>query len=214
MSDENVKVPGGNQDENVPSGEGQSTPSGSADSEKKDKVAWETYQKSVSQEKSLRERNRELENKVNQFLEQQKQQEEERLQQKGETEKLLELRTKERDEYKNKYEDLNSHVEESEKISAFLDKLPGKIKRKEYLNFVPTKDIIVDPTTGEIDDSSVSEAVNNFTKNFSDLIMPSSGKRLPGDAPSQPSDLSYDSWLKMNAADKRKNMHRVQRNKK
>lgn len=175
-------------DVNLPSGNPDEQPV--ADQKDKNVVSYETYQKVLSEKKSVQSKLQELEGK---FLETEKAQrllEESKLNEKGEFKKLFELKEqelklereknlkleKEKDSYKGSLDD-------TYKLNAFYDKLPGKIKRQEYLNFVDLDSIIINPETGNVDPTSVQNVVASFVENYSDLIKPNDFGRLPGDAP-------------------------------
>ena len=210
-----TEVPSGDENSNTENDSGRvnhEASSQTGNESSSDFVARETYLKSLNQEKNVRNRLRTTEEELQKLRDENKKFVEEKLYSEGEKDKLLEIRTKERDEYRNKYENLSTDVVEGEKISAFLDKLPGRLANKEYYNFIPTKDIVIDPTTGEIDESSLTEAVNQFSKKHSMLITPLNGRKLPNDAANSAStDLSYEAWLKLPYAEKMKNFNKVKR---
>lgn len=204
MSD--VKEPSGQPEENL------------VDSvkEKKDVVAYETYQKTLAQEKAAKQKALELEEKLNEILNAQKSQEEAKLNEKGEFKKLVELReqeikklqdqinsiSKERDNYKG-------NLDDTYKLQAFYDKLPGKIKRKEYLSFVDLDSIVVDPETGNIDSGSLQNVVSGFVENYGDLIEQNKFSGLPGDAPKGSSrKYTMNEWKNLTLKEKKENWTR------
>lgn len=184
--------------------------------EKQDVVAYETYQKTLAQEKNARAKVAELESKLNSFVNAQKQAEEAKLNEKGEFKKLVELREqeieklkeqlgaieKERDSYKG-------NLDDTYKLQAFYDKLPGKIKRKEYLSFVDLDSIVVDPETGNIDSGSLQNVVSGFVENYGDLIEQNKFSGLPGDAPKGSSrKYTMNEWKNLTLKEKKENWTR------
>lgn len=156
---------------------------------REDVVKYETHKKLLGQMKKTKELNDSLAAELEQLRLEKQQEEEAKLKETGEHEKIIKLREQKIEELQNQ---LNQTAEEKnqvlarqdtfDKLQAFYEKLPGKIKRKEYLNHVPLEEIARDPETGEIDSQSVDLAVNKFVKDHSDLIDTKSFARLPGDA--------------------------------
>ena len=133
-----------------------------------------------------------------------KQEEEEKLKQNGEIQKLLDLREQKIADMENKLGEAESRAAKSEKaimdtwkLNHFYEKLPGKLKRKEYLTFVDLEGIVCNPETGDIDADSVDKVVGSFVENHNHLIERGSGGRLPGDAARKQSQISYEQWLKL-----------------
>ena len=158
--------------------------------DKKEFVAYETYQKTLAQEKAAKEKARELESKISEYENAKKMQEETKLNEKGEFKKLVELREKEIERLKNEMTNLSQerdnykgNLDDTYKLQAFYDKLPGKIKRKEYLGFVDLDSIVIDPESGNVDSDSVQNVVSNFVERYGDLIEQSKFGGLPSDAP-------------------------------
>lgn len=161
-----------------------------------EKVDYKTYSKVLDklkatekQNKSLEERLGLLEGKEKSAEEKNKSLEEGKLIEKGEYKKLLELREKEILETKAALEKSKNEINASKKdladtwkLQSFYDKLPGKIKRREYLDFVPLDEIVFNPESGEIDMTSVETTVNKFMEQFPDLVDTSHIKALPGNA--------------------------------
>jgi len=189
---------------------------GGADPGKKDKVLYETHQKLLTQLKKGQEKLKTQEDQLAVFEADKKAFEEKQLNDDGEVRKILELRDKEITDLKTEIttvtgdkEGLQRSIADSVKLNAFYEKLPGKIKRQEYFNFVDLKQIVVDPESGEPDSGSVDLAVNSFMESYSDLVDAKGFKPPPGDAPYGSTKLTKDEWLKMPLAEKKKNVHRL-----
>lgn len=180
----------------VPSGEPNQNP---VDMKGKDDVvAYESYQKVLSEKKNLQAKFGELQGQMNELISSQKAQEEAKLNEAGEFKKLAELKdqkiselqaqidsvAKERDAFKG---DLN----DTWKLQAFYSKLNGTVKRNEYLSFVDLDGIVIDPETRQVDETSVENVVAKFMENHGDLVQTKKVGSLPSDAPKGVSPKSF-----------------------
>lgn len=138
----------------------------------KDPVKYATYRKLLNQHKNTRSELDEL-----RAFKQQK--EEEEALAKGEFDKILRAREEQIAELKGKLDSIDRDMTDGQKLQAFLDRVPGKIKRQEYMSFVDLESIAINPDTGKIDEVSLEREVGKFVKEFPDLIQPASGKTLP-----------------------------------
>lgn len=178
-----------------------------------DKVKYETFKRVLDQKKksddtiaSLKE---EIQ-KLSEFKEQSDRLQEEKLKEEGNWKALLEQREKKLEEYRSKFEEVNSRNEAYEKdisdmikINAFRTAIGGNLKKDDYYSFVDTSKIAINPETGAIDTESLNEYANEFTNNFKELIDFNSSK-LPNSAPKGNGSLTYEQWLKLPLAEKRK----------
>lgn len=174
----------------------------------KDVVSYESHQKLLGQLKNTKEQAKLMEEKLNLFEQKQKEIEESKLAEKGEYQKLLELRQNEIADLKAKVEaeaqekfKASKALEDTWKLQSFYDKLPGKVKRREYLNFVDLDAIAFNPDTGQIDDQSVDIVVNDFMKNHKDLVDTKSFGKLPGDAPSSMTTIDAQTFKNLSLKD-------------
>ena len=156
---------------------------------KEDAVSYESHKKLLAQLKKTQEQNKELAEYVKRAQEQQKSNEEQKLHETGEYKKLMELREREANELKTKLTETEraktlaeKDKEDMLKLNAFMSKLPGRIKNREYYVHVPLDKIVFDPSTGDIDPQSLDLAASEFVENHSDLLDKKSFPRLPGEA--------------------------------
>ena len=191
-----------------------------AENNEKDVVKYETYQRTIKQLKRIKEEKKELEDRLNQSekdrqerAEKLREAKERELEKNGEYKKLLELKEKELGEIKDRLEGVTKDKMEADKtitdtikLHAFYDKIPGKIKKREYLNFVDLDNIVVNPESGEIDPASVDNVVNKFMESYSELVDTSHLGRLPGGTPASGDDVSYSNWRGMSVKDMKKNL--------
>ncbi len=116
-----------------------------------------------------------------------------------------------RDEQIKKLEDqlnsVNKDLEDGVKLQHFLDKLPGQPQNKKIMAFAPLEDIpMVD---GKPDELILESKVNEFLKEWGDLIGPANKKRLPNDGANPTSSLSYNEWLKLPLKERKARMKEV-----
>lgn len=198
---------------NLSSGESDKVPSGDGQGEgtkAKDKVDYESYQRAIAQLKTTKAKLQEHEERENALLMQQKVKEEEDLLKKQDYQKLLdrknaevELERKTRLELESKLSEAEKNRIDSHKLSSFYEKLPGKIKKKEYLSFVDLDSIEVDEN-GKVNEETVMRTVNDFMKEHHFLVE-AKNKTMPNEAPSNYSGkLNYDQWLKLPLKEKKK----------
>jgi len=186
------------------------------DQSKKDVVAYETYQKVLAEKKSMQAKAQEIESKLAEIEKAQRERDEAKLNEKGEFKKLVELRDQEIEKLRNEIntvakdrDSFKGNLDDTYKLQAFYDKLPGKIKRQEYLGFVDLESIVIDPDTGTVDSSSVQNVVSNFVENYGDLIESSKFAGLPGDAPKGGKKLTVKDWQNLPLKEKKSRMKEV-----
>lgn len=137
-----------------------------------DVVKYSTHKKLLNQLKSKSEELEELRNFKRQF-------EETEAKKKGDYEALIKSREDELKEWKEKATSYERNLIEGQKLSAFINKLPGKIRRDEYLSFVDLDEIALDPSSNRVDERSVEMVVNKFVEKYGDLLEAKSENKLP-----------------------------------
>ena len=137
-----------------------------------DVVKYSTHKKLLNQLKNKSEELEEL-RRFKQELE------ENEARKKGDYEQLLKAREAELKEWKERASSYERNLVEGQKLSAFINKLPGKIRRDEYLSFVDLDEIALDPTTNRVDERSVEMVVNSFVEKYGDLLEAKSENKLP-----------------------------------
>ena len=175
---------------------------GGKDTQQDNKVAYETYKKTVDQVHNQKRELDELRSKIAEFNARQESQEKEKLESQQKFEEL----------YKSEQEKASKILEEKSlvekqfqkhlKENALKSEL-GKIKKDEYLQFADIDSITLDES-GTINIDSVKDVANKFRENYSDLLI-SETNLPPSDAPKGKSGkkLSYDDWLKLPAKDQK-----------
>ncbi len=142
-------------------------------------VKYDTYKRVLGTLKNREAEMNELKSKLEAYEQQERSLREKELESKGQYEQILNTYKSKINEYENKLTTYEKNLMEGQKLNAFLDALPGRVKKQEYLSFVPTDEIALDPTTGMVDEHSVKVAVSKFVEHYSDLITPANSKTLP-----------------------------------
>lgn len=140
--------------------------------EQNEVVKYSTHKKLLNQLKNKGEELEELRDFKRRF-------EEQEAKKKGDYEALIKSRDAELAEWKTRATEYERNLVEGQKLSAFINKLPGKIRREEYLSFVDLEDIALDPSTNRVDESSVDMAVNRFLEKHGDLLEAKNKNSLP-----------------------------------
>lgn len=118
------------------------------------------------------------------------------LEAKGEYQKLLELAKAEADAAKNRLREIEEERLQGKKAAALLKALDNSLPDKFY-GFLNLDDVIIDPSTGEINQLSVTKAAEQFKTNYPELLIKRDGPRLPNNAPQGAGKLTREEWLKL-----------------
>lgn len=184
---------------NVESHEENQEENGSADDDKSgDKVDYKTFKKLLSQRKADQERIRELtkaQKELSDIKERQRQNEEAKLRKQGEFEKLLESEREKTKKLLEENETYKKTEETNMKLHALFSNLDGHVDKK-YWGHFRLDNVIIDPTSGEVDETSVANEIERFKKEHPILIGGHERRDMPNDQP-RGSKLTYDAWLKL-----------------
>lgn len=137
-----------------------------------DVVKYATHKKLLNQ---LKNKSEELE-ELRRFKEEI---EETEAKKKGDYEALLKAREEKIQSLSSKLESYETNLREGQKLQAFMDNLPGKIKKQDYLSFVNLDEIALDPETNRVDETSLKIAVDKFVQEYPDLIEAKGKNSLP-----------------------------------
>lgn len=154
--------------------------SGNAD-KSQDKVAYESFRKSVEAEKKARERANELEKRLKEIEARDQQANENKLKEQNEWKALAEAKEKALLETTAKLTELETTILDSVKLNAFNKHLGGRIKDDAYYQFVDTNQIAYNPDTKMVDEESVKSVVAEFVKRHASLVE-FKGGRMPNEA--------------------------------
>lgn len=165
-------VPGGNSPD----------PSGDLEvPEKKDVVAYDTYQKVLREKKKRDEELDMTRSKLAEYEAKDKEREETEAKAKGDLQKLIAMKEEENKKLKDKYENVVTTLTNAEKRNALLKALPGEVDQN-YWGLLDLNQIVLDPETGEADATSIRAAADLFVAKYPLVIKTAGGARLPGHA--------------------------------
>jgi hypothetical protein len=160
----------------------------------KDVVAYETHQKLLSEKKKLQERLDALETE-------RKQREETELTQKGEIQKLLDLRTKEAEELRKSLTLKEERELRAKKLGAVLKGLGGSVDDKWFTVIGDHIDDVILNESGEIEQMSVTGVVEGLKKVWPEMIK-KSGPIMPNESPNGgTTTIARSEWLKLPSAE-------------
>lgn len=172
-------------------------------------VSYETHRKLLSEKKKRDEELDALKKRLGEFESKEKERTEQELKQKEDFKSLLALRDKELQETKSRLTELTTQQVNALKLESFLSAIDGKIDRK-YWGHIDLDKIKLNPDSGDVDEMSVTALVDQFKKEYPEIIKVGRAPGLPPNSP-QPSGgpLSYEQWLKLPLAEKKKRMAEV-----
>lgn len=181
MSDatENVQV----SDESIQQDNSGSAPVEAAPSPSSEDVSYESHQRLLQQRKADQRKAKELEQELSRYRDADRAREQQELEAKGEYSKILSERENRIQELEAREEERLRREVESAKLNAFVRALPGKLRSQDYLAFVNTDDIPLDPESKSVDEGSLRRVVADFMSKHSVLVEPEKKVNVPNQAP-------------------------------
>lgn len=143
--------------------------------ESKDKVAYDTYRRVLSEAKKLKDQVKAYEDEKNRSHES-------KLKENNEWKALAEAKSAQAETLEKNFKELNEQVVNGMKYQEFEKHLGGRLKDKDYATFIDFDRIVINPETKRVDDESVKTVVSDFVKKHSPLVEFNQGKRLPNEA--------------------------------
>lgn len=168
------------------------TTADSANQTPKESVSYETHRKLLDEKKKIQA-------KLEQIETERKATEEAELAKKGELQKLLDLRTKEAGELREKLQREEARKLQAKKLSAIVKGLGSPVEEKWYgvlSNHID--DVVYNQDADEIEQMSVTTVVENLKKTWPEMLKrPAAG--MPNNAPrgNDAGTISRDEWLKL-----------------
>lgn len=138
-------------------------------------VSYETHRKLLSEKKRVQEERDALAAKD-------AERERKELEARGDFLKIIEIEKKRADEAEAKASSYEERTKTSKKVNALLKALDNSVPEK-YLVMLPYEDLPIDPETGEVNQTAVAKAAEEFRKNYPELLIKPNGPRLPTEAP-------------------------------
>jgi hypothetical protein len=178
-------------------------------SEGRDKVDHKTFERLLSQKKKRDEELREVRAKLEELETERQQAVEAKLKETQDFKKLAELKDEKLKELTSELTTVREQQLNARKLDRFLTTLDGKVDKK-FWSHIDLDAIVVDPESGDIDEMSVSKAVEDFRTTYPEIIRsPKQGQNVPNTYPQGTGTLTYEEWLKLPAAEMRARYNEV-----
>lgn len=178
MSDANDSVNQADESNNQSSGQGESQEQQS----NQDTVKYDTYRKVLSEKKKRDEEVRALREQVEEFERSQKEAQEKELQDQNKWKEIADLRTKEYEQALQKLQEMKSSQQQAMKLDTFLSSLGTQLP-KQYWGLVDLDAIKLNPETNDVDEMSVTSAIETFRKSYPEILQSKSSASTPNSAP-------------------------------
>lgn len=164
----------------------------------------------MNERKNATERAQSAEQRLNDIEAQKKLDEENRLKEQGKFKDVAEQKQKEIDALKAENEATKKQIEDSRKLSAFLETIDGDLKRN-YWSLVDLDSIKLDDQ-GRPTEETLSEAAKNFQTQYPEIIGQKGGPNLQngGGEPPKNKTITYEEWKKLPAKEMGKRMKDVE----
>lgn len=148
-----------------------------------DTVKYETYKKVLSEKKRRDEQVKALEDQLAEIKAADDAKKEGELADQNKWKEIADLRTEELGKLKGELNTLTTQQQQALKLDAFLGSLDAKLP-KAYWRLVDLNSVKINPDTNEVDDMSVSSAVELFRKSYPEVLLAKATATLPTNAPS------------------------------
>jgi len=153
-----------------------------AEGQSQDTVKYDTYRKVLSEKKRRDEEVRELREKVEAYERSQKEAQEKDLEDQNKWKEIADLRAKEASQYKHDLESMRESQRQAMKLDNFLSALGSNLP-KQYWGLVDLDAIKLNPETNEVDDMSVTSAIETFRKSYPEILQSKTSATTPNTAP-------------------------------
>lgn len=167
--------------------------------DKTDVVSHKTYARVMDEIKALKSEKASLTQKISEFENENKTREEKELRKRNNFEQLLKNREKELADKETELTQLRTHINESSKMGAFLDALPGNLS-KEYWGLVNLEEIALNPETNKPDEASVEVYAKRFAEIYGRVLETGVNSKLPKNAPQTYTQTNYDDWRNLKSS--------------
>lgn len=191
---------------------------GSETGKKADTVSYESFDKLMKQHKGTQDRLAQLAKENETFKQLENERKEQGLIEEKKWEEVIQHKNNKLSVLEEKVDTLVSERDtafkemgDALKLQAVVEKLPGKLKKKDYYAFIDIDSINVDPETNNFDADSVMQVANGFLQNYSELIETKGGAKLPHDSAGSATQLSVDEWQRLPLKERKAKMAEVYR---
>lgn len=151
---------------------------------KPDVVTYETHRKLLDEKKNIQQRLMEAEAKLDDFQKSVEAKQTKELEEQNRYRELYESIKGENENLKTTIEKRDEMMQDALKIDAFNKSLGDKKIDSKYSGFINTKNIIIDPATGSVDELTAQREVERVLSEYPEIVRSSTAaKPLPTQAP-------------------------------
>jgi len=174
-----------------------------------DKVSHKSYLKVLGEKKKMQEQLGSITKELEDIRETQRKTEEGKLKENKEWQKLAEQRGEDLETLKAKISQNEVQTQEARKLESFLEALPAPLDRR-YWGLIDLDKIAVNPDSKEVDEMSVTKAVENFQTQYPEVIINPNGPKITTKNPRpSPGALTVEEWKKLPPKERKAKMHLV-----
>jgi hypothetical protein len=156
-------------------------------------VSYETHKRTLAQRVKLKSELDEMKAKVAEFEAQMEERKNSELKEQGRYKELLTSAENKIKELSEKERLRERELLDSFKLNAVLEKLPGQLKRREYMDFIDIDSLPYED--GVVSEDALKNVVDSFVKDHSSLIEFKKGAELPNNFPQGAKPLSMTQEL-------------------
>ena len=179
-----------------------------AETPKKDSVSYDTHRKLLDEKKSLQSHALELEQKLSEFQQSVEEKQKQELEAQNRFKELYEQAKQESERLASTLTERDKQMQDALKIDAFNKSLGDKAIDRKYSGFIDTSKILIDPSSGAVDELSAQKEVERIMSEFPEIVRSSAPARsMPNAAPQGASSVGKPS-LKDNLANLAKALER------
>lgn len=184
----------------------ESTPDASGEDQGKEAVSFETHRKLLSEKKKLQEQQREALEKLKQYEAERKAREKKELEARGEFQKIAQNAEERAKELEAQLNEVLENQRGQRKLAAVLKALPGDVANK-YWDLIPFSDVVINPDTDQVDEMSVTKAVDKFIATYPEVIQKPGQQGFSMQAPKgigSSGRIAREEWLKLSPKEMKK----------
>jgi len=170
-----------------------------------DSVQYATYQRVLSEKKRASEEAVQLRKALDEMKFAEDERQKKSLIEQNQWKELYEQEQKKASDALQVAADLKQHQLDAKKLNSILGKLPSQVPNK-FWGLINTDNVLVNPDTGEIDDSSILKEVNRIVTEIPEIMTKTSTATVDPRAPvsNGSGTLSKDAWLKLSPSERSK----------
>lgn len=147
--------------------------------EESNSVDYKSYKKLLTERKNDKQKMNDLTSELESFRSKERDENETKAAEAGQWDQLKNGYQERINSLETKLQTKVKQEQESVKLHAFLENVPGKISNNRYLDLIDIEEIAIDPETLEVDPISLESTVSKFVTQFPEVIRPMGNKAPP-----------------------------------